>query len=124
MRRAVLTVGVVVSAVLLLLAVTAASLIGLNAQCNGAASECPRSDAYRFGLLATPIAAAILLVAGGVLCVSKRALWPLFLAEAAVLALDAVTDGFVETPDVGTAFWLGLAILIGWLALRSRARPA
>jgi hypothetical protein len=123
-RRVVLTVGALVSAVALLLAVTAASLIGLNAECNGAAGECPRSDAYRFSLLAMPIAAAIVLVVGGVFCVRKRALWPLFLAEAAVLAIDALTGGFVEAPDLGTALWLGLAILIGWLALRHRHRSA
>jgi len=100
-RRVVLTVGALVSAVALLL-----------------------SDAYRFSLLAMPIAAAIVLVVGGVFCVRKRALWPLFLAEAAVLAIDALTGGFVEAPDLGTALWLGLAILIGWLALRHRHRSA
>src|SRR4051794_6539589 len=107
---------VAMSALVLLAALTVASLIGLNAECNGAG--CPRSDAYRFTLLAFPIGAAVLLAAGAGWSIRRRRLWPLVLAEAAALAAAAVAGAILDAAGVGTAVWLVIAAVMGRAAWR------
>ncbi len=109
---------VAASSVLLLAATTVASLIALNAECNGA--DCPRSDAYRYTVVAVPIVAALLLAAGAVWSIQRRRLWPLVLAEAAVLAVAALTDAVLNAADVGTVVWVVVAAAVGRAALRRR----
>jgi hypothetical protein len=58
MRHWLQIVAAAAAAILLLAATTLASLIALNAERNGSAAECPRSDAYRGTLLALPEAAS------------------------------------------------------------------
>ena len=118
MGRSLQGLLVATSAVVLLAALTVASLIGLNAECNGA--DCPRSDAYRYTLLSIPITAALLLAAGAVWSIRRRRLWPLVLAEAAVLAAAALIDAVLNAADVGTVVWLGVAAIAGRAALRRR----
>jgi hypothetical protein len=107
----------------LLGAITIATLIGLNAECNGSANECPRSDAYRGALLATPCIALVLLLVGTVWSVRKRTLRPLVLAEASSLAVSALVDATLNTPDLGTLVLLVVATLIGAAALRQPTSP-
>ena len=121
--RVLQIVATLASAVLLLAVASVASLIGLNAECNGAADECPRSDAYRGTLLAFPVVALVLLLAGAVWAARRRALWPLVLAEAAVLGVAAVTDLGLNKLDTGSVVLLLVAAGIGWAALDRRRRP-
>src|SRR5262249_59428861 len=79
-----------VVAVALLAVVTIGSLVGLNAECNGTADECPRSDAYIGLRLAMPPAVLLVLVIGTVWAIRRRTLRPLWLAEAVVLVLIVV----------------------------------
>lgn len=102
----------------LLAGITVASLIGLNADCNGATGECPRSDAYRARLLGYPVVVLVLLLVGTIWSFRKRTLRPLVLAEASVLALSALADAIINTPDIGTGVFLAAAAAIGWAALR------
>jgi hypothetical protein len=111
------------AAVLLLAATTFASLIGLSAECTGSTADCPHSDVYRGALLATPIAAAILLVGGTAWSIRRRTLRPLVLAEAAVLAVDALTDAVLNTPDIGTFVLLAVAAAIGGVVLQRPTQP-
>jgi hypothetical protein len=106
-----------VSAVVLLAVITVAALIGLNAECNGAAGECPRSDAYRGALIALPVASFVLLLAGGVWSLRRRAVAPLVLAEAAVLGVAVCVDALVNELGLETAVLLLASIGIGWAAL-------
>src|SRR5712691_4883412 len=108
------------SAVLLLAVITVGALIGLNAECNGGAGECPRSDAYRWTLLVFPVFSLVLLVAGVVWSLRRRALWPLVLAEAAVLGATALVDTGLGELDTGTAVLLLASVGLGWAALGRR----
>ena len=121
--RVLQIVATLASAVLLLAVASVASLIGLNAECNGAADECPRSDAYRWTLVAFPVVALVLLVAGTVWSVRRRALWPLVLAEAALLGAAAVTDVGLNELDTGSVVLVLVAAGVGWAALDRRRRP-
>jgi hypothetical protein len=109
-------------AVVLLAGITVASLIGLNAECNGAADECPRSAAYRGRLLGHPVVVLVLLLVGTIWSFRQRTLRPLVLAEASVLALSALAEAIINTPDIGTAGFLATAAVIGWAALRRPPR--
>ena len=95
---------------------TIAALIGLNAECNGA--DCPRSDAWRATVVATPVAALILLLVGATLSAITRKLRPLVLAEAAVLALLALVGIAFDEAGLGTAVLLAVAGFVAWRALR------
>jgi hypothetical protein len=118
LRRLVQIVGVVVAGVLLLATLTVGVLIGLNAECSGPSSDCPRSDAYRAALVAIPPAAALLLVVGGVWSARRRSLRPLVLAEAAVIALAPTVDAVLNGPDGSTFVLLAVATVIAAAALR------
>ena len=61
---------------------TIGALIGLNAERSGA--NCPRSDAWRGGVIAMPVMAAILPLVGAAGSIASRKLRPLVLAEATV----------------------------------------
>ncbi len=58
MRRWLHVLLTVAAGLLILAVLTIGALIGLNAECNGAG--CPRSDAWRAGVIAIPLTAAIL----------------------------------------------------------------
>jgi hypothetical protein len=109
---------VAATAIVLLGTMMVASLIGLNAECNGA--DCPRSDAYRYTLLSIPVTAALLLAIGAAWSVRQRRLWPLVLAEAAALAAAALTGAVLNAADTGTVIWLVVAAFVGRAALRRR----
>ena len=109
---------VLTSAVVLLVVLTVGSLIGLNAECNGAG--CPRSDAYRYTLVSFPIAAALLLAAGAAWSILRRRLWPLVLAEAAALAAVALAGAVLDAAGVATVVWLVAAAVVGRAAWRRR----
>jgi uncharacterized membrane protein YoaK (UPF0700 family) len=111
------------SAVLLLAATTLAALIGLSAECTGSTEDCPHSDTYRGVLLTVPVVAALLLVAGTAWSIRRRTLSPLALAEAATLAVAALVDAILNTPDIGTMVLLALAAGIGAAALRRATQP-
>ena len=122
MRRPFLRIlPVAAFAAVLLAVITAASLIGLDAECNGSSAECPRSAAYRGALLADPVFALVLLLGGAVWAIRRRTLRPLVLAEAAVLAVSALVGAALDTPGVGTVVLLAGAVALGAAALR---RPA
>jgi len=121
MRRWLTVLAAVAGALVLLSGITVAALVGLNAECNGGASECPRSDAYRYTLLMTPIASAIVLLAGAAWGIRTRRLWPLVLAEAVVLAAFALVGVALGGAGIGTAGLLVLAVLLGGSALRRSA---
>ena len=121
--RGLQIVATLASAVVLLAVVTISSLVGLNAECNGAAGECPRSDTYRATLLAFPVLTLVLLVAGALWAARRRALWPLALAEAAVIGLAALVDASLDRVDTGDTFLFLVATGIAWAALDRRARP-
>jgi hypothetical protein len=109
-------------AAMLIAAITAASLIGLNAECNGSGAECPRSAAYRGVLLADPVVALALLLVGAIWALRRRTLRPLILAEASVLALSGLVDAVLDAPDIGTVVLLVGAAALGRAALPRRAR--
>src|SRR5262245_10975387 len=113
--RALRVLGVALSALLLLTLVTIAGLIGLNAECNGA--DCPRSDAYRYTIVAAPVATLILLAAGTALSILRRRLWPLVLAEAVSLAVVALLDAGRSSLGLHTVVLLAIAALIGRAAV-------
>jgi hypothetical protein len=92
MRRTAEIAGTVTFAFGIFVVTTAGALVGLNAECNGAASECPRSTAYRATLVASPVAVLAILVAGAILARRQRSLQPLLLACGAAIVFDAVTD--------------------------------
>jgi hypothetical protein len=118
-RRRFSAVLAVAGAVVLLLGVTVAALIGLEAECNGAG--CPRSDAYRGTLLAMPLATAAVLVTGAVWSIRERTLRPLLLAEAAALGLLAVIGAVLGDAGVGTLVLLALAVAAARAGLTRRA---
>ena len=120
--RGLQIVATLASTVLLLAVVTVGALVGLNAECNGAADQCPRSDAYRGTLLAFPVLALVLLVAGALWAARRRALWPLVLAEGAVIGVAALVDASLSGVDTGDAFLLLVATGVAWAALDRRAR--
>src|SRR5262249_45914546 len=121
MRRWLTVLAVVVGALALLSGITVAALVGLNGECKGAASECPRSDAYRYTLLMTPIGSAIVLLLGATSGIRTRTLWPLVLAEAVVLAAFTLVGVALGGAGIGTAVLLVLAVLLGGSALRRSA---
>jgi len=112
-------VVVAMSALVLLAALTVASLIGLNAECNGAG--CPRSDAYRDTLVSFPILAALLLAAGAAWSIRRRRLWPLVLAEAATVASVALAGAVLDSAGVATVVWLVISAAAGRAAWRRRS---
>ncbi len=114
--RVLRVLGVALSAVLLLVLVTVAALIGLNAECNGAG--CPRSDAYRFTIIAGPVATLIVLTAGAVWSIFRRRVWPLLLAEAVSLAALALLGAGTGSFGLGTVILLVIAAPVGRAALR------
>src|SRR5690348_9737767 len=118
--RGLQIVATLASAVVLFAVVTISSLVGLNAECNGAAGECPRSDTYRATLLAFPVLTLVLLVAGALWAARRRALWPLALAEAAVIGLAALVDASLDRVDTGDTFLFLVATSIAWAALDRR----
>ena len=120
MRRWLLILLAATAAVGLLAATTFAALIGFSAECTGSTADCPRSDAYRGTLLAMPLAAGVMLVAGAAWSFRRRSPRPLVLAEAGVLALAAIVGSFLGTTGIGTVVLLLLAFVIGRAALSSR----
>ena len=116
MRRWAYVLLAVAAALFILAVLTIGALIGLNAECNGA--DCPRSDAWRAAVIATPVVAAILLLVGATWSVVSRKLRPLVLAEATVLSVVALVDAAVYEPDLGTGVLLAVAGFVGWRALR------
>jgi hypothetical protein len=117
MRRCLHVLLTVAAGLLILAVLTIGALIGLNAECNGAG--CPRSDAWRAGVIAIPLTAAILLLVGATWSVVSRKLRPLVLAEAAVVAVVALWDAAVfDEPGLGTAVLLAVAGFVGWRAQR------
>jgi hypothetical protein len=115
MRRWLELILAVAAGLVILGAVTIAALIGLNAECNGA--DCPRSDAWRATVVATPVATAILLLGGATWSGISRKLQPLVLAEAAVLALVALVGVAFDEAGIGTVVLLAVAGFVGWRAL-------
>ncbi len=113
--RALRVLGVALSALVLLALVTVAALIGLNAECNGAG--CPRSDAYRYTIIAGPVATFVLLVAGTAWSILRRRLWPLVLAQAASVAVVALLGAALASFDLGTVVLLAIAALVGRAAV-------
>ena len=118
MRRGLQITGVVVVTTALILVNALGALIGLSAECTGSTKDCPHSDAWRAAVLATPVATVVLLIAGAAWSLSIRRLWPLVLAVAAVLALDALVDAVLDTPDLGTAVLLAASLALGGPALK------
>jgi hypothetical protein len=117
MRRWLHVVLAVAAGLLILAVLTISALIGLNAECNGA--DCPRSDAWRAGVIATPVMALLLLLVGATWSVVSRKLQPLVLAEAAVLAVVALLGASVYgDPGLGTAVLLAVAGFVAWRVLR------
>ena len=104
----------VAAGLFILAVVTIAALIGLNAECNGA--DCPRSDAWRATVVATPVATAILLLVGATWSAITRKLRPLVLAEATVLALVALLGVAFDGAGPATVVLLAVGI-VGWRAL-------
>jgi hypothetical protein len=115
MRRWLELLLAVAAGLFILGAVTIAALIGLNAECNGA--DCPRSDAWRATVVATPVATAILLLGGATWSGISRKLQPLVLAEGAVLALLALVGVALDDAGLGTVVLLAVAGFVGWRAL-------
>ena len=116
MRRWLRVFLAVAAAFLIPAVTTIGALIGLNAECNG--GDCPRSDAWRAGVIAMPVTAAILLLVGATWSVVSRKLRPLVLDEATVLSVVALVDAAVYEPDLGTGVLLAVAGFVGWRALR------
>ena len=92
MQRTAEIAGTVVFAFGIFVVTTVGALVGLDAECNGGAGECPRSTAYRSTLVLSPIAVLAILVAGAILARRQRSLQPLLLACGAAIVLDAVAD--------------------------------
>ena len=109
--------------VLLFAGTAAASLVALNAECNGSDSECPRSAAYRGVVLANPVVALVVLLCGAVWAVRRRTVRPLVLAEACVLAVSALGDAVINSADIGTLVLLAGAAALGRAALRRPEPP-
>lgn len=116
MRRWLRVFLAVVAGFLILAVTTIGALIGLNAECNGA--DCPRSDAWRATVVATPVVTLVLLLVGAAWSAMTRKLRPLVLAEATVLSVVALVDAAVYEPDLGTGVLLAVAGFVGWRALR------
>jgi len=116
MRRWLELLLAVAAGLFILAVVTIAALIGLNAECNGA--DCPRSDAWRATVVATPVATATLLLVGATWSAMTRKLRPLVLAEAAVLALVALLGVAFGEAGLATVVLLAVAGFVGWRALR------
>jgi hypothetical protein len=115
MRRLLEVLLAVAAGLFILAVVTIAALIGLNAECNGA--DCPRSDAWRATVVATPVATAILLLVGATWSAITRKLRPLVLAEATVLALVALLGVAFDGAGLATVVLLAVAGVVGWRAL-------
>jgi hypothetical protein len=115
MRRWLEVLLAVAAGLFILAVVTIAALIGLNAECNGA--DCPRSDAWRATVVATPVATAILLLVGATWSAITRKLRPLVLAEATVLALVALLGVAFDGAGLATVVLLAVAGVVGWRAL-------
>jgi len=115
MRRLLEVLLAVAAGLFILAVVTIAALIGLNAECNGA--DCPRSDAWRATVVATPVATAILLLVGATWSAITRKLRPLVLAEATVLALVALLGVAFDGAGPATVVLLAVAGVVGWRAL-------
>jgi hypothetical protein len=119
--RAWLKVVITAATALALVAtITIGSLLGLNAECNGASDECPRSTAYVGTRLTLPPAALVLLITGAVWSVRRRTLRPLVFAEAAVLAVIATVGAISDRHlALSTIVLLLVAIAVGRAALRA-----
>jgi len=87
MGRIAAAVGSLLLALFILAFITVAALIGLNAECNGTASECPRSTAYRVTHLSAPIVALLILGGGAVVSARRRSPVPLLMACGGTIAL-------------------------------------
>jgi hypothetical protein len=96
MRRAAEIAGTVAFAVGIVGVNTIGSLVGLNAECNGAAGECPRSDAYRWTLLLSPVFVLAILVTGAILSGRRRSLRPLLVGCGAAIVFDVVADSMLR----------------------------
>jgi hypothetical protein len=118
MRRWLETLAAVVAGLVLLVGTTIAVLIGLNAECNGPTTDCPRSAAYRYTLVALPVVAAVLLLGGAGWSIRRRSLRPLVLTEAAALAVIALVDAVLDHVDAGTVVLLAVAFAAGRAATR------
>jgi hypothetical protein len=94
-RRAAAVAGAAILSLLILAVTAVGSLVGLNAECNGAASECPRSTAYRATLIGTPITVLVVVVSGAVVAVRRRSVYPLLGACGAAIVFDIVAGSFV-----------------------------
>jgi len=116
MRRWAHVLLAVAAALFILAVLTIGALIGLNAECNGA--DCPRSDAWRAAVIATPVMAAILLLAGATWSAITRKLRPLVLGEAAVIALVPLVGVAFGDAGPSTFVWLAVAAFVGWRAPR------
>jgi ABC-type antimicrobial peptide transport system permease subunit len=92
MRRTAEIAGTVAFAFGVFIVTTVGALVGLNAECNGAASECPRSTPYRATLVVSPVAVLAILIVGAIVARRARSLQPLLLACGAAIVFDAVTD--------------------------------
>src|SRR5262245_43786607 len=119
--RALRVLGVALSALLLVTLVTAAAMIGLNAECNGAG--CPRSDVYRFTIVPGPVATLVALATGTAWSIFRRRIWPLVLAEAVSLAVVALLDAGRSSFGLGTVILLAIAALVGRAAVGRMASP-
>lgn len=91
-RRAVEIGGTAFFALSIFLVTTVGALIGLNAECNSGPPVCPRSTAYRWTLVTSPVVVLAVLVAGAILSARRRSLQPLLLACGTALVFDAVAD--------------------------------
>ena len=96
MRRRLQTLGAALAAFVLLGVITIGALVGLNAECNGPTTDCPRSAAYRYTLVALPLVSLALLVTGTAWSIRRRSLQPLLVGEAAVLTVAAVVDSMLR----------------------------
>ena len=118
MRRGLQILAAVLAGLAELGAITIGALVGLNAECNGPTTDCPRSAAYRYTLVALPPASLALLVAGTVWSIRRRSLRPLVLAEAAVLGLGPVVGVLLGSSGAVTVLLLAVAVAVGRSALR------
>src|SRR6476619_4605779 len=114
MRRWLELLLAVAAGLFILGAVTIAALIGLNAECNGA--DCPRSDAWRATVVATPVATAILLLGGATWSGSSRRLRPLVLAGAGALGRGGRAGVAFDEAGPGIVALLAVAGFVGWRA--------
>jgi hypothetical protein len=124
MRRRLQIFAAAVAALALLGVITIGVLVGLNAECNGPTTDCPRSATYRYALVALPPASLALLVSGTVWSIRRRSLRPLVLAEAAVLGLGPLVGVFLGSFGAVTVLVIAVAVAVGWSALQRDSKSA